>query len=91
VFECEDLAWLIHDTAVLNSGYVIQDIPTYMARMNRIIQAEMGVDDLGLEDEIEPSVDDDIPEDEEETARMEELNKDLPPGYEAGEPQVLIP
>jgi len=87
----EDLAWLIHDTAVLNSGYVIQDIPTYMARMNRIIQAEMGVDDLGLEDEIEPSVDDDIPEDEEETARMEELNKDLPPGYEAGEPQVLIP
>ena len=51
----------------------------------------MGVDDLGLEDEIEPSVDDDIPEDEEETARMEELNKDLPPGYEAGEPQILIP
>ena len=31
----EDLAWLIHDTAVLNSGYNIQDIPTYMARMNR--------------------------------------------------------
>jgi len=87
----EDLAWLIHDTAVLNSGYSIQDIPTYMQRMTRIIQSEMGVDDLSLIDEIHPAEDDEIPEDEEETARMEELNKDLPPGYEAGEPQILIP
>jgi len=84
----EDLAWLIHDTAVLNSGYTIQGIPTYMERMNRIIQSEMGLDDTGLEDEIEPEVDDDIPDDEEEN---EELNMDLPPGYTAGEPEVLIP
>merc|ERR1712232_966235 len=84
----EDLAWLIHDTAVLNSGYTIQDIPTYMERMNRIIRSEMGVDDTGLEDEIEPEVDDDIPDDEEEN---EELNMDLPPGYTAGEPEILIP
>ena len=45
---------------------------------------------MELEEEISPSEDDDIPEDEEKKARMEELNKDLPPGYEAGELQILI-
>jgi len=34
----------------------------------------MGVHDLESEDEIEPSIEDNIPEYEEETARMEELN-----------------
>ena len=56
-----------------------------------IVQSEMGVDDLGLEDEIEPSLEDDIPEDEEHTGRIEELNKDLSPGYEAREQKILIP
>ena len=50
----------------------------------------MGVDGLGLEYEIEPSVEDDIPEDGEETTRMEELNKYSPPSYEAKEPCILI-
>ena len=50
----------------------------------------MGVDDLGIEDESEHSTEDDIPEDEEETTRMEELNKEFPPGCEARERQILI-
>lgn len=36
-----------------------------------VTESEMGVDDLGLEDEIEPSIKDDILEDEEESERME--------------------
>merc|ERR1719296_700920 len=87
----KDLAWMIHDTAILNSGYTIKSIPAYNKRMTRILQSQLDVDDVELEEEISPSEDDDIPEDEKEKARMEELNKDLPPGYEAGEPQVLIP
>jgi len=87
----KDLAWMIHDTAILNSGYTIKSIPGYTKRMTRILKSQMDVDDVGLEEEINPSEDDDIPEDEEEVARMADLNKNLPPGYQAGEPQVLIP
>merc|ERR1719296_369663 len=87
----KDLAWMIHDTAILNSGYTIKSIPAYNKRMTRILQSQLDVDDVELEEEISPSEDDDIPEDEEEKARMKELNKDLPPGYKAGEPQILIP
>merc|ERR1719410_1644371 len=87
----KDLAWMIHDTAILNSGYTIKSIPGYTKRLNRIMKSQLEIDDLGLEPEIHPSEDDDIPEDEEEVKRMEELNKDLPPGYTAGEPQILIP
>jgi len=87
----KDLAWMIHDTAILNSGYTIKSIPGYTKRLNRIMKSQLELDDIGLVEEIHPSEDDDIPEDEEEVKRMEELNKDLPPGYTAGEPQILIP
>jgi len=87
----KDLAWMVHDAAILNSGYTIKSIPAYTKRLTRILKSQLEVDDVGLEEEIHPDEDDDIPEDEEEKARMDELNKDLPPGYTAGEPQVLIP
>ena len=61
-------------------------ISCYNLFLFSVIQSEIVVDYLGLDDEIESSVEDDIHEDKEETARMEELNKDLPPGYEAGYP-----
>ena len=66
-------------------------ISCYNLFLFSVIQSEIVVDYLGLDDEIESSVEDDIHEDKEETARMEELNKDLPPGYEAREPYILIP
>lgn len=86
-----DLAWMIHDTAVLNSGYSLHDISQFTERMNRVLQSELGLDDMELEDEIEPSVEEDEISEDEEDESMDELDQSLPPGYEAGEPQILIP
>merc|ERR1711862_778944 len=82
-----DIAWYLHDTAVLNSGYSIKDIPDYTERMNRLIQAQMELDEVELAEEINPEPEDDG----DETADMDDLDAELPPGYEAGDPEVLIP
>merc|ERR1712111_243288 len=49
-----DLAWMIHDSAVLNSGYNIQDIPEYTKRVTRVLKSQMDIDEIVLEDEIDP-------------------------------------
>merc|ERR1711902_55881 len=61
--EAIDIAWYLHDTAVLNSGYSIKDIPDYTERMNRLIQAQMELDEVELAEEINPEPEEE-PEDE---------------------------
>lgn len=74
--EAIDIAWYLHDTAVLNSGYTIMDIPEYTARMHRLIQVQMELDDVELEDEInpEPTEEDDDMEDPD----MDDLDAEIP-------------
>jgi heat shock protein beta len=58
-----DYAWLIHDNAVLKSGYSIQEVPEYTERLTRMLQSQMGIDSIQLEEEINPPVEEDDPDD----------------------------
>lgn len=57
--ETKDLAWLLYDTALINSGFDMDDSSYFSARVHRIMKSSMGLDSLELEPEIE------IPEEEE--------------------------
>jgi len=57
-----DAAWMIHDTAMLNSGFQIDDVKSYSKRMTRSLQSVMEIDSLELADEIDPPEEDDEPE-----------------------------
>ncbi|CAI5738631.1 unnamed protein product [Hyaloperonospora brassicae] len=57
--ETQDLAWLLYDTTLINSGFDLPDIDSFSSRIRRIMMTSMGVDSLELEPEIE------VPEDEE--------------------------
>merc|ERR1712207_1913 len=75
-----DLAWMIHDSAVLNSGYNIQDIPEYTKRVTRVLKSQMDIDEIVLEDEIDPPIEeeeeDDDPYDDYEKPDFEEMIRD---------------
>jgi len=70
--ETKDIAWLLHDTALLQSGFVQDDIDAYATRMYRTMKGALNLDSLELEEEIE------VPEEEEE----EEEEDDEEDGYE---------
>ncbi|KAG3118461.1 Endoplasmin [Phytophthora idaei] len=67
--ETKDLAWLLYDTALINSGFDISETNHFSTRVHRIMKSSMGIDSLELEPEIE------IPQDEEEVD--EEETEDL--------------
>jgi len=52
----KDLAWMLHDMALLNSGFPIIDNSNYSERTTRVLQSQLGLDSLDLEDEIDPPV-----------------------------------
>ena len=65
--EAADLAWLLHDTALLNSGFDMADTTAFSGRMYRPAKSSLGLDSLDLEPLIE------VPEEpEEETAELDD-------------------
>merc|ERR1711865_428505 len=48
-----DLAWLLHDTALLNSGFPVSDAKAFSKRMYRTLQQGLSLDSLDLVPEIE--------------------------------------
>merc|ERR1712224_156613 len=58
----KDLAWLLHDTALLNSGFGVADAKAFSKRMYRSMQNGLALDSLQLADEVE------VPKEEEEDA-----------------------
>jgi heat shock protein beta len=56
----KDTAWLLYDTALLQSGFQMDAVDEFASRMYRTMKGSLGIDSLELEDEIE------VPEDEEE-------------------------
>ncbi|CAH0476339.1 unnamed protein product [Peronospora belbahrii] len=78
--EIKDLAWLLYDTALVNSGFDLVDTNHFSSRIHRIMRSSMGIESLELEPEIE------VPEDNEEEAADEEEdteNLDEQPAAEA--------
>ena len=57
--DTKDLAWILHDTALLNSGFPVSDAKTFSARMYRMLKNGLALDSLDLVPEIE------VPEEEE--------------------------
>merc|ERR1712048_1058785 len=66
--EVKDLALVLLDTALLNSGFHMEDSKDFAARMYRVMKAGLGLESLDLHehDEIPPETDDEEEEDEEE-------------------------
>ena len=58
--EVVDSAWILHDMAMMNGGYPIEDPVAHAKRMTKYMQSQLGVESLALEPEIDP------PEEEEE-------------------------
>lgn len=62
----KDAAWMLHDMALLNSGYTITDSQAYSNRMMRVIKNSLEIDSMELEDEIEVPIEEDEPPMEDE-------------------------
>merc|ERR1712146_465531 len=56
----KDLAFLLYDTAALNSGFDMENPKEFSQRMYRLMQSGLSLENLNLVDEVE------IPEEEEE-------------------------
>jgi len=67
--DTKDLAWILHDTALLNSGFPVSDAKTFSARMYRMLKNGLALDSLDLVAEIE------VPE-EEETEEEEDAEEE---------------
>lgn len=59
-----DTAWLLHDAALLNSGFTIVDTEAYSERMMRVIGSSLNVDGSELEDELEVPIEEEAPPEE---------------------------
>jgi HSP90 family molecular chaperone len=64
--DTKDLAWILHDTALLNSGFPVSDAKTFSARMYRMLKNGLALDSLDLVAEIEVPEEEEAEEEEEE-------------------------
>jgi heat shock protein beta len=68
--ETGDLAWLLYDAALINSGFDMTDVDHFAARVYRVMQSSMSIESLELEPEI------DVPEEDEEDATADEAEEE---------------
>uniref|UniRef100_A0A7S3L0F8 Histidine kinase/HSP90-like ATPase domain-containing protein n=1 Tax=Amphora coffeiformis TaxID=265554 RepID=A0A7S3L0F8_9STRA len=54
-----DAAWMIHDMAMLNGGYPINDPKAHNNRLTKVLQSQFGLDSVTLEAEVDPPVEED--------------------------------
>jgi heat shock protein beta len=66
----EELAWLVHDTALINSGFTMEKTGDFATRMYSVMQSAMSLDSLELAPEAE------IPAEEEKSADAVEGEED---------------
>lgn len=63
--ETIDAAWILHDMATLNGGFQLSDPAAHTKRMISYVQAQLNVDSLELEEELDPPVEEEeAPEDD---------------------------
>merc|ERR1711968_371423 len=67
--DTKDLAWILHDTALLNSGFPVSDAKQFSGRMYRMLKNGLALDSLDLVPEIE------VPEEEEEAEEEEDTEE----------------
>lgn len=62
----KDSIWLLHDVALLNSGFTITNTKSFSKRMTRVLKGQLDIVEMELADEI------DVPEEEEEAPEFDE-------------------
>merc|ERR1711988_244640 len=79
--DTKDLAQLMYDTALLNSGFQMEDATGFASRMYKLFKAGLSLDSLELALEIGVPEDEDVEEESEEAEVTEideeEENKEL--------------
>jgi hypothetical protein len=78
--ETADTAWLLYDTALLQSGFAQDDVDAFALRMYRTMKGALKLDSLDLEEELEVPAEAEPPA-AEAAAPAEEAEDDTP--YEA--------
>merc|ERR1712070_429070 len=68
----KDTAWLLYDTALLQSGFAQDNVDAFASRMFRTMKSALNLDSLDLEEEIEVPADDDDEDDDEEEEDLED-------------------
>merc|ERR1712025_679606 len=88
--EVKDLALVLLDTALLNSGFHMEDSKDFAARMYRVMKAGLGLESLKLHehDEIPPESDDDDEDDEEDEEELFDDEDDEEEAAETKEPEA---
>ena len=73
----KDLVLLLFDTALLTSGFSLEDPRVFAERINRMIRLGLSIDDTGAEDEAATAAADDVPSLEETKKEGEEDMEDI--------------
>jgi len=73
--DTKDLAQLMYDTALLNSGFQMEDATGFASRMYKLFKAGLSLDSLELAPEIDVPEDEDPEEDPEEAEVVEDDEK----------------
>jgi len=60
----DDTAWLLYDTAMMQSGFAQDDVDAFSARMFRTMKGSLNIDTLELNEDIEVEVEEEPEEDE---------------------------
>lgn len=61
----KDSAWILLDMATMGGGFPIRDTKKYAARMTRVLKNSLGVESLALADQIDPPIDEEVPDEPE--------------------------
>jgi molecular chaperone HtpG len=69
----KDLAMLLFETALLSSGFSLDDPNTFAGRIHRMIKLGLSIDDDGADDEELPPLEADVPG-QDEGSRMEDVD-----------------
>merc|ERR1712113_871290 len=69
----KDLIWLLFDTALLSSGFSLEDSTQFSSRIHRMIKLGLAIDEDEEEDALPPLVEE-VPGAEEDIAAMEEVD-----------------
>lgn len=68
----KDLVWLMFETALLTSGFSLEEPSSFAGRIYRMVQLGLGADVEEIDDEMPPELEDD--DDDNEGSKMEEVD-----------------